>query len=100
LTALSIGALKRQAMIRSQDEFATESAYEDQGFVFADQFGRPYSPFALTDAFRKLARKAGVMKRLHDLRHTAVSNLVAGGIDVVTVASIAGHSTVRTTLTT
>jgi integrase len=99
-TPIAIAALRRQAMIRSQDEFAAESAYEDQGFVFADPLGRPYSPFAITDAFRKLARKAGVKKRLHDLRHTALSNLLADGVDVVTVAGIAGHSSVQTTLNT
>jgi integrase len=99
-TPIAIAALRRQAMIRSQDEFAAESSYEDQGFVFADPFGRPYSPFAITDAFRKLARKAGVKKRLHDLRHTAISNLLADGVDVVTVAAIAGHSSVQTTLNT
>jgi integrase len=41
-----------------------------------------------------------VQKRLHDLRHTTVSNLLASGVDVVTVASIAGHSSVQTTLNT
>jgi integrase len=100
LTGTPIAALGRQGMIRAQDEFAAETMYEDQGFVFADPLGAPYSPYALTDAFRNLAKKAGVRKRLHDLRHTALSNLLADGIDVVTVASIAGHSSVQTTLNT
>jgi integrase len=62
--------------------------YRESGFVFTDPLGAPLRPFAFTDAFRKVARKAGVRKRLHDARHTAHSYMLADGVDVATAATI------------
>lgn len=36
--------------------------------------------------------------RLHDLRHTAISHLLANGNDIKSVQKIAGHSNAQTTL--
>ncbi len=44
--------------------------------------------------FGPAARRAGVNGgiRVYDLRHTAASNMVAAGVDLVTVAEMTGHS--------
>lgn len=36
--------------------------------------------------------------RFHDLRHTAITLLVSGGVDLVTVQAIAGHKDIHTTM--
>jgi integrase len=41
---------------------------------------------------------ASPILRLHDLRHGAASELLAAGLDVVTVAKRLGHANPRTTL--
>ena len=41
--------------------------------------------------FQKLARKAGIKTRLHDLRHTYITNLVKFGVDPRAVQLLAGH---------
>jgi integrase len=38
--------------------------------------------------------------RFHDLRHTFASNLLAAGVDVVTVSKALGHANVHITLVT
>jgi integrase len=39
-------------------------------------------------------KRAGLDRvRIYDLRHTAASNMIAAGIDVVTVSETTGHST-------
>lgn len=47
------------------------------------------------------AKRAGLIPpalRVHDLRHTAISQWIAHGADVRTIATIAGHTSVRVTL--
>jgi len=49
--------------------------------------------------FRELAERAGIATtRLHALRHTSVSWLIAAGVDARTVATLAGHSSPTVTL--
>ena len=43
-----------------------------------------------TDAFRSLRTTLKINASLHDLRHTAATWMLAGGIDVKTVASASG----------
>jgi len=46
-------------------------------------------------------RRAGIRQvRFHDLRHAFASNLLAGGVDVVTVSKALGHANVHITLVT
>jgi integrase len=51
------------------------------GFVFTTPIGTPIDPRGDYLEFRKLLGKAGVSSvRLHDLRHTAASLLLAQGV--------------------
>jgi integrase len=55
----------------------------------------------LHTGFHPALRRAGVRQvRFHDLRHCFASNLLAGGMDVVTVSKALGHANVHITLTT
>jgi integrase len=46
-------------------------------------------------------RRAGIRQvRFHDLRHSFASNLLAAGVDVVTVSKALGHANVHITLVT
>ncbi len=50
-------------------------------------------------AFQKVCKKAGITDlRFHDLRHTAATLMVTGGIDLVTVKEILGHSSIEMTM--
>jgi integrase len=64
--------------------------------------GRPLNPRMVTRVFRRYADRAGLPAgvRLHDLRHTVISEAIKGGMDVLTVAAIAGHADPSTTTDT
>ncbi|KGN32303.1 hypothetical protein N802_18235 [Knoellia sinensis KCTC 19936] len=47
--------------------------------------------------FDRLARKSGVEFRPHMLRHTYVTDLMDGGVDIATVAELAGHASLAST---
>jgi len=50
-------------------------------------------------AFKAACRRAGIEDlRFHDLRHSAATFMVQGGIDLVTVKEILGHSSIEMTM--
>ncbi|NIO50013.1 MAG: tyrosine-type recombinase/integrase [Candidatus Aminicenantes bacterium] len=49
--------------------------------------------------FKKACEKAGIKDmRFHDLRHSAATLMVMGGIDLVTIKEILGHSDIQMTM--
>jgi integrase len=70
--------------------------------VFPDARGRPMqSSDLLRTGLHGALRRAGLRQvRFHDLRHSFASNLLAAGVDVVTVSKALGHANVHITLTT
>ena len=66
----------------------------DDAYVFSfDPAGRqPVHPDSVTHRFSRLARRLGLRTRLHDLRHYAATQLIAGGVDLRTVSGRIGHA--------
>jgi len=62
--------------------------------------GRPLSPRMVSRVFRRYAERAGLPDsiRLHDLRHTAITNAIGQGEDILLVAAFAGHANTSTTV--
>ena len=56
----------------------------------------------VTRVFRKYAddAKLPATVRLHDLRHTAITNAISQGEDIMLVAAFAGHAKTSTTTDT
>jgi len=69
----------------------------DDGWVCADETGRPFAPKWLGNQFRRLARSANVDVTLHGLRHTQATVLIMSGVPVKVVSERLGHSTVNIT---
>jgi integrase len=91
-------------MLRRQKLASTHSL--DTDFLFATYEGRPVSQRNALRALSVVATAAGLNPEdgeplsWHDLRHTAISRLIAAGLDVVEVQRQAGHSKPSTTLDT
>ena len=70
--------------------------------VFPDREGDPIqSSDLLRTGLHSALRRAGLRQvRFHDLRHSFASNLLAAGVDVVTVSKALGHANVHITLVT
>ncbi len=70
----------------------------DSGRVFTYEDGSPLRPTWIGDRFEKLYRAAGLPPiRLHDLRHTAATLMLAARIDLKVVQETLGHSTYAVT---
>jgi integrase len=72
---------------------------ERNGYVWShDELGnRPLHPMSLTVAFHRVAERAGVPCRFHDLRHFTATELLARGHSLPTVSGLLGHARVTTT---
>ena len=58
----------------------------------------PWSPHAFSTAWHTTARRLGLDVSFHALRHTHASQLIAAGVDVVTVSHRLGHASPNVTL--
>lgn len=73
--------------------------YVQNDYVCTWQNGAVISPNYLTRTFKSIISKSNLPQiRLHDLRHSAASNLLDMGFSVVQVADWLGHSSSATTL--
>lgn len=89
-----------RALVRHRERMMAEGKAAHP-YVFPSTTGKPIFKRALRDAFNRLIKSAGVRQiRFHDLRHTNATLLIANGVDIKTVSSRLGHSSIVITLDT
>ncbi len=77
------------------------SAIGDDDFVFSRPDASPLNPNAVTLAFKRTIRKAGLNHvRLHDLRHTHATLMLKAGVHPKIVSERLGHASIGITLDT
>jgi len=71
----------------------------EEDFIFSWPDGRPMDPDVVTQAFHRIAGKAGLKNvRLHDLRHTHATLMLKAGIHPKVVSERLGHANIGITL--
>ncbi|ACZ62560.1 tyrosine-type recombinase/integrase [Dehalococcoides mccartyi] len=73
---------------------------QGDSLVFAHFDGTPINPNTVSPAFAKIAKRAGLNLRLHDLRHSHATLMLTAGVHPKIVSERLGHSTVAFTLDT
>lgn len=94
-----------RAMWKEQAELALKLGIRlpSDAYLFPlepDQPMTPINPDRLTGRFNTVLERVGIKRRglsLHSLRHSSATLLLRGGIDLKTVSSRLGHSTVKLT---
>lgn len=78
-------------------DLAVEREYD---WIFPSEVGTPIAPHNFKRDWKRVLAKAGLdaTRRLYDLRHTALTRLIEITGDPKLVATIAGHSTMATTM--
>src|SRR5579864_969085 len=70
------------------------------GFVFANQHGRPFDPATILNRARTTWHAAGLEPLgLHDCRHTYAAYMIAARVNVKALSTYMGHSTITITIT-
>ncbi|NLO89992.1 MAG: site-specific integrase [Clostridia bacterium] len=99
LTDDAIRELKSHKRRQAQEKLLMGEAYQDNSLVFCKEDGSFLSPKVFTKRFQRLLERAGLPKvRLHDLRHTHASLLLARGVNPKIVQERLGHSSITITL--
>jgi len=72
---------------------------QNRGFVFTTNMGNMLNKNNIRVRLQKVCEKLGIENvSLHTLRHTFCSHLVMQGVDLPTVAKLAGHRDIKTTM--
>lgn len=98
LPALVVEALLRHRAIQADERARAGRDWQDHGLVFANTRGRSHWQEYTSDLLRRCLARAGLAhRRLHDLRHGAVSLLLDLGAPLPVVQQLAGHRSLATT---
>ena len=107
LDAHTIAMLRehRSECARSAEMFGRTLTDADPVFAPASEYGkgqkaRPWRNDAYSQLWWRTAKRLGIRARLHDLRHTSASLLLAAGVNARVISARLGHSTVAFTLDT
>ena len=94
-----VDSLKRHRVRQLEYRLSVGDAYEDRGYLFANETGGHVHPNTLYRRYRDLTARAGVPPiRFHDLRHTSATLLLAEGVHGKIVQERLGHANIAMTL--
>jgi integrase len=92
-------AVRREAQAEERSRAA--ELWHESDLVFTTAIGTPVHPRNDYRAFQRILADAHLRRiRLHDLRHTAASFLLAQGVPARVVMEVLGHSQISVTLNT
>jgi len=101
LDKVLVSLLRTHKARQAAEKLAAGPAYEDGGYLVADELGRPYHPDSISGWFDYRVKTSGLPRiRLHDTRHTAASLMLASGVPVKVVQEMLGHASPTITLST
>ncbi len=94
-----VALLRTHKPRQAAEKLAAGGAHEEDGYLMADELGRPYHPQSLSNWFEEKVKDLGLPRiRLHDTRHTAATLMLAAGVPVKVVSEMLGHASISITL--
>ncbi len=101
LPGVIVSELLEQRRRQEEERALAGSRWKEAGFVFASGIGTPIEPRNLERASSEIVKAAGLPRvRVHDLRHTAATLLLAQGVHPRVVMELLGHSQIAVTMNT
>ncbi len=100
LPALAVAALKTHKSEQNAAKLEQGNTWKDNNLVFPTHDGGYWSPSHFSRMFTFHARKLGIDCRLHDLRHSHATQMLAAGVHPKVISERLGHSKVGFTMDT
>jgi integrase len=100
LSSTFVDELRQHRLRQAQSLLAIGVRLTDEHHVVTREDGQPLQPRSLSHAFTKFMRQHGGLKRirLHDLRHTHATHMLASGVHPKIAQERLGHSSVSVTI--
>lgn len=100
LDEATVAAVRAHRAAQLEERLAAGPAWTDEvARVFAREDGSGLDPDGVSIAFRRLCALAEVRTiRLHDVRHSHATLMLAGGVPVEVISKRLGHSRISTTM--
>jgi len=98
LSATEVEELRTHRARQAEGLLALGVRLTDDHHVVTRADGQPLQPRSLTHAFVKFVRQHGFQIRLHDLRHSHATHMLASGVHPKIAQERLGHSSVGITL--
>jgi integrase len=101
LPPVTVEALKRQRTRQHQERLLAGSKWRDHDLIFASVIGTPMDAVTFARKFDQALKRAGLPHiRVHDLRHTVATFMLAQGIAPKLAMDALGHSNLSMTMGT
>lgn len=95
----SIALLKRYAVDQEHGKMCVGDRWEDTGYVFTGEYGRPLHPDSINGWLNHFSQRHGFRHiNPHAFRHSMASILINSGADILSVSRRLGHTKASTTL--
>ena len=99
LDPATVNVLRAQRKHPLEERLLGGPDWVDSGLAFSMPDGRGWHPDVITRAFARLVERSGLPRiRLHDLRHSHATHLLAAGTNVRVTSERLGHASVAFTL--
>jgi integrase len=93
-----VDELRRHRLAQAQELLRLGIRISGDSYVVAQADGQPYQPRALSQAVRYFMRARGIKVRLHGLRHSHASHMLAAGVHPKVAQERLGHSSIAITM--
>ena len=101
LDPVTLAVLRSHRAHQLEQRLLMGAGYCDRDLVFSRPDGEPWNPDSVGRAFARAVARTDLKRiRLHDLRHTHATHLLAAGVNMKVVSERLGHATVGFTLDT
>ena len=99
LDPATVNVLRAQRIHQLEERLSGGRDWVDSALVFTMPDGRGWHPDVITRAFARLVERSGLPRiRLHDLRHSHATHLLAAGTNIRVTSERLGHASVAFTL--
>lgn len=90
--------LKEYKILQAKEKLKNIIVYQDNGYVFAKEDGRPIEGQYLQRYYKKALQNAGIKyRKFHITRHTYASRLIEKNVNLKVVQTLLGHSSLKMT---